>query len=476
MIRAVWRDGLIYAFGGVLARGIGLITLPLLVRSLTPSEYGALELITTIGVLVNLVLPLEISQGLARYWNERTGEDARRRLAGTAWTFTLASQAAFVACCWLGSRPIALALFGDELFAPAVRTGGCAIALNNAFYLLQNQFRWQLRPVGYAKATLFYAFANLVLVVLFVATLDGGLEAVLLAQSISAALACGFCLIGLRNSLALGIARKDLVEMLLFSLPLVPAGIAVFATLYSNRLMLNAESTLQDVGVFALANRLSSIVTLALVGIQAVTPWVYKHHRDSGAPAQLARLLEGFCAVALTACLALGLFASELILFFATPDYLDAAPLVFWLAGAALLAQLYVFTPGIAIGKKTFWQLAITLMSGSAAIILNLALIPRFGLMGATVATLVAATLFFGAWAICSQRLYPLPVRRAPIATGVGLFVLLGLFSPMLDAAMPPGLGRSVIKVAILLAFAGAMVALGLIQWQRLERMLPHRQ
>ena len=49
--------------------------------------------------------------------------------------------------------PIAQALFGDASYARAVRAGGCAIALNGVFYLLQNQFRWELRPRAYAAVS-----------------------------------------------------------------------------------------------------------------------------------------------------------------------------------------------------------------------------------------------------------------------------------------------------------------------------------
>ena len=52
--------------------------------------------------------------------------------------------------CSLAAVQIAQALFGDEAYARAVRAGGCAIALNGVLYLLQNQFRWELRPRAYA--------------------------------------------------------------------------------------------------------------------------------------------------------------------------------------------------------------------------------------------------------------------------------------------------------------------------------------
>jgi O-antigen/teichoic acid export membrane protein len=463
MIRSLWRDGITYAVGTVLARGIGLLTLPLVVHTLTPAEYGALDLITTLGVLVNLVVPLEISQALARFWNERDDGEPRRRLAGTAWTFTLAGHAAFVALCSLAATPIAEALFGDAGYGPAVRAGSCAIAFNNIFCLLQNQFRWELRPRAYAMATFGYALANLGLLAICIWGFGARLEGVLWAQAIAAAGACAFCFAPLRRSFAFGIAREELAAMLRFSLPLVPAGIAIFTSFYINRLMLNALGTLQDVGIFGLASRLAGVVTLVLIGVQAVTPLVYAHHHEPETPVRLARLLEGFSAVALAACLALGLFGAELVLLLATSDYGDAAPLVTWLCVASILAQLYIFTPGIAIAKKTHWQLAITLCSAVTSVSLNALLIPTWGVWGATLATLSAGVVFFGAWSVMSQRLYPLPLRRGPMMAAAGLFVVLGLAVPMLDASLAPGVLRVLTKVSLLLVFVTAVGALGLL-------------
>lgn len=463
MIRAFWRDGIIYATGAVLARAIGLLTLPLVMRSLTPAEYGVLELIVTLGVLVNLVVPLEISQGLARFWNERAAGLPRRRLAGTAWTLTVAGHAAFAVVCSVAATPIAHVLFGDVGYASAVRAGGYAIAFNNIFYLLQNQFRWELRPRAYAVASFGYALLNLCLLAVLVWDLGAGLEGVLWAQTIAAASACAVSFACLRRSFAFGLARDEMAAMLRFSLPLVPAGIAIFTSFYINRLMLNALGTLQDVGLFGFAGRLAGVVTLVLIGLQAITPLVYAHHHEPETPARLARLLEGFSAVALVACLALGLFGAELVLLLATPDYAEAAPLVAWLSAAAILAQLYIFTPGIAIARKTHWQLAITIGSAFTGVALNVLLIPSWGVWGATLATLGAGVAFFGAWAVASQRLYPVPLRHGPIAAAVVIFVLLALAAPLIDAGMAHGIVRVLVKASVLLTFVAALGSLGLV-------------
>jgi O-antigen/teichoic acid export membrane protein len=472
MIGALWRDGAIYAAGSILARGIALLMLPLYTRVLAPADYGALDLIVTCGVLINLVVPLETAQALARFWNERAAGQARRRLAGTAWSFTLAGYALFAAITLPLAEPIAHALLGDVRFSGALRAGLAFIAVNGLFLLLQNQFRWELRPRAYAAVSVLYAMLTLALVAAFALGLGAGLEGVLWAQFAAAALCTLLSLWWLRGTLALGLHRADLAEMLRFSLPLVPAGIAVFASFYINRLMLNALATLDDVGQFGIASRLAGMVTLVLVGIQgALTPLIYAHHHEPETPARLARLFEGFVAVALVACLAIGLFGRELIATFATADYASAAPLLIWLAPAALLAQMYIFAPGIAIAKKTTWQLMITLASAVVGAALNWFLIPIAGPAGSALATLAAAALFFGAWLVASQKLYPLPLRGGALLAATALFVLVALAVPLIDAALGIGPLAWSAKLAVLLAIALAMFPLGLLRVQSLRSL-----
>ncbi|WP_341890089.1 oligosaccharide flippase family protein [Variovorax sp. YR752] len=470
MIGALWRDGAIYAAGAILARGIALLMLPLYTRVLAPADYGALDLIVTCGVLINLVVPLETAQALARFWNEREAGQARRRLAGTAWSFTLAGYALFAAVTLPLAEPIAHALLGDARFSGALRAGLAFIAINGLFLLLQNQFRWELRPRAYAAVSVLYALLTMALVTAFALGLGAGLEGVLWAQFAAAALCTGLSLWWLRGKLSLVLHRADLAEMLRFSLPLVPAGIAVFASFYINRLMLNALATLDDVGQFGIASRLAGMVTLVLVGIQgALTPLIYAHHHEPETPARLARLFEGFVAVALVACLAIGLFGRELIATFATADYASAAPLLMWLAPAALLAQMYIFAPGIAIAKKTSWQLLITLCSALLGAALNWMLIPIAGPAGAALATLAAAALFFGAWLVASQKLYPMPLRGAALAAATALFTLVALAVPALDAALGAGPVAWVAKLALLAVIALSMFPLGLLRAQSLR-------
>ena len=154
----------------------------------------------------------------------------------------------------------------------------------------------------------------------------------------------------------------------------------------------------------------------------------------------------------------------------AAPDYAAAAVLLPWLVPAALLAQMYIFAPGIAIERRTVWQLALSFASAVVSAGLNTWLIPRWGALGAAVATCAAAALFFGLWLVASQRLYPLPLRGGALMASLATYLLLLTAGARLDGLVESAVLRTSLKCLGLLGLAGVLLGLGLIPWRQLLR------
>ncbi len=424
MLKAALRDSLVYGLASVLSKGLAIFLLPLYTRVLSPGDYGAYDLLITLGALANLVVALEIAQGLARYWADAHEPAERRRLASTSLWFSVLMYGLFLLLGLLAAPQLNALLLGDARYLDAFRLGIGFIAVNGIYYLLLNQFRWELRSKAYALASVAYALFTLLFALAFCLWLGMGLVGVMLAQLLAALLAGLLCLWLLRQTFGWQFDAGQLRAMLRFSTPLVPAGLAVFISLYINRFALNHFGSLEDVGHFGIGSRIAGLAALLMLGIQAaLTPLVYQHYRDPQTPGQIARLFSWFMAVALAGCLFLALFARELLMLFATPEFMAGAALVGVLAPSLLLSQMYIFAPGIAIAKKTHWQLWVTLLSAAASVAGNWLLVPLWGIWGAALATLLASLLFFLCWLTLSQRLYPIPYQKFKIALLVVIFI-----------------------------------------------------
>ena len=176
------------------------------------------------------------------------------------------------------------------------------------------------------------------------------------------------------------------------------------------------------------------------------------------------RFVRGRTLTYLTFALGLGavvltLFAEELVALFA-PDYDEAPSAVGPLAfGAIGYGASAVLITGIALARRTLYVAFLATIAGAANIVLNLALIPPFGIVGAALASAggygVLALLYY--WA--AQRVYPTPFEPVKVLTILALAIAVSF------AALLPvdGLAAAAVNVAAIAAFVGAVVATGAI-------------
>jgi O-antigen/teichoic acid export membrane protein len=133
--------------------------------------------------------------------------------------------------------------------------------------------------------------------------------------------------------------------------------------------------------------------------------------------------------------------------------------LAYLLHGAFLLVSI-----GIGIEKRARYYPMITAVAAGTNIVLDLALIPRFGMMGAAWATVAGYLVMAALGGIVSHRLYPIPLE----AGRLGLIMLAAGVSYVLSWLAPAGIGPAIaVKLALFGGFTLALVAGGVLRWPR---------
>lgn len=470
MIESLARHSIIYAGAAIIARGSQVLMLLLLPALLLPADYGALQIIVTIAILANLVMPLEVTQGLARHY-PAASDDEKKAYSSTAWWFTLAAVLVWCVSAFLAAEWLTVMVLGTRVYLRLFELGLVFIALRSIFYFQQNQFRWMFDARGYALVSILFAGCSVLGALGLAMLLDPPVMGAMVGLVAGALVAVALGAMRLRGLFRLVIDSAKLRQMLAFSLPLVPAQLCVFATVHGTRLIVNDAASLHEVGLYTYAGQIAAVASLATIGINAaLTPLIMAHHEDPQTPLLLGRLFEGFVAASICLCLILGLFAPELITMLGAPAYAAAAPLVLVLAPAALLVQMYIFAPGFVVTKKTSLQLLVSVASGCVTVAATYALVDRWGILGAAFGNLIGASVFLGLWLILSQRLYRIGVRWARVALAVAAGAVLG----WLGAGIGSGSYMEVGAKLLLVAAAAAVGAIaGLFPLALIERQLP---
>lgn len=436
MIRQFFQHSLVYGVANLLARGLSLFLIPLYTRVLSPGEYGVLDILSIVGNFVNLFITLEITQGFARLSSDLESDEERCEFASTALWFVVIMYAVFTCIAMLLSEYLAHVIVGSSTWSGVIRLMIVFVAINGVLSVLQSQLRWSLQTRNYAIVSVVVMAVTVCSSVFFVLLLNYGIVGIVVSQILGVVAGAGLSYVLSRSFFKLRFVWRKCKEMLQFSIPLIPSSINVFIALYLDRIAIKQVMTLSDVGLYGVAYRFASVVGLLMIGFNnSLTPLIYNKYKLASTPCEIARIFRYFLMLALSALILIAAFAREILVVFTTDIYYDAWPLMPVIAGGILFSSMYIFMPGMDIGKKTKNISVVNIISGMVNIPLNFALIPLIGTMGAAVATLCSSILMFVLYVNQSQKYYRVPhewlrICLAMISCAVAVVLLLWVQLP----------------------------------------------
>jgi O-antigen/teichoic acid export membrane protein len=368
----------------------------------------------------------------------------------------------------VGTKQLATNIMGQPGLEMAYMIGIGNIWVTSVFYLVQNQLRWELRSRDYAIVSLLMSLTTGGCSVLFVAVFKLGLSGLLIAMVVGTVAATFVGLILLRSSFKLIFNVDHLKDMLGFSVPLVFSGIAVWLSLYVDRILINHFLSIADVGLYGAGYRIASISSLLVIGFQgALTPLVYANYNNESTPRQVEQIFRLFVFMALTACIGLTLFADELMNLLTTSLYQKSASLVVFLTPAIILGSMYIFALGIGIAKKTKILVWINVAGGLLNAALNYVLIPQLGTSGAGIATLLSYAFVFTASMSFSQRHYKVPHNWRVLLSCTVVALLLILFGLKLNSFTKVHFTTNLLVISLFIAVS---IRSNLVKWNEVNQ------
>jgi O-antigen/teichoic acid export membrane protein len=416
----------IYALGQFLTRLASIVMLPVHTRYLTPADYGTIAILDLTATVLAILIGAGIAPALARYHQDATSREEE----GSIWWTGLTLVAVVTALVL-----VPLLLFRDVVAAvtlgPHEPQGGrfVALALVTLWFSVLTQVAlvyFRLRMWSWSNVTLALAglLVNVGLNLYFLVELNWGVTGVLLGNLITMAI---FCVIRLAIVVrACGRFRFDgplSRNLVRFGTPIVLTAVLATAMHQADRYLLRLFVDLETVGVYSLAYQigqgLNSLFLLPFSAVWGVT--MYDIARQADAKLAYARIFEYFVYVVLLLLFGVSLFVEPLLRLFATAEYSAAAPLV------PIICLSFVFynldehfrVPAL-LAKRTMSLVPANALGAAANIVLNLLLIPVFGVMAAAWVSVVTYAIFAGVNLVQGRRIdrYDYPLRRCALVLG----------------------------------------------------------
>ncbi len=164
-----------------------------------------------------------------------------------------------------------------------------------------------------------------------------------------------------------------------------------------DRFLLERYATERELGAYAMANTLVSVVTV-LVTVPFSQVWTvmrFSVMNEDGAVEYYSRVLTYILFVSMFFALCVSAVAGDGLTLFSLKGYWAAAAIIPLLGFAAVLdCASRVLNVGITLRKRTIFAPIVIIVALVVNIGLNLLWIPRYGIMGATVATLASYAVF----------------------------------------------------------------------------------
>jgi O-antigen/teichoic acid export membrane protein len=472
-IKRLVRHSAIYGLGGIVSRILAVLLLPLYTRYLRPSDYGAIETLLALSAVLVTVFRLGISSAFFRFYFDATDEAGRTLVVRTSFWFTMASATLALTLGVIFATQISHVLFGTDHRADLVRASFVGLWAQMNYEQLTSLFRVEERSVSYVIATLANLLVTVAATLVLVVGFDQRALGVIVGNFTGTLVVWAVLLAYRRFQLGLQFDYGLFRRMNHFGLPLVPSALALWAVNFIDRLFLVKLSSVHEVGLYSIGVRVASAIVLLLTAFRTAWPaFAYSIEDDDEARQTYGYVLTYLTFVASWLALALGLLSPWIVHVLTTPAFYPAsrvvAPLAF--SGVAFAGYI-VMAIGVGRARRTQFNWIVTGIGALVNVVLNIVLIPPYGMMGAAIATVAAYVVMFFGMVVNAQMVYRVPYQWRRVATAAGTAVALTVLGKLVHAPLP-------LAIALSAAYPLALLPLGFYlpaERRRLRRLLPAR-
>ncbi|WP_275655692.1 lipopolysaccharide biosynthesis protein [Agaribacterium haliotis] len=434
-----------YALATIVMKASSLLMLPYIAGSLSPEQFGQLELLATFATLISVIAGFALEDSLFRFCGIESSHSKQKMIARAIYRLALKVSLAFFAIGitvspWITA--LAPSLFSAYLLKLIILMLACEA-------LIAVPLAW-LRMNEHVLLYCFICIAKTVIQALLVwqllergRALDGIFEATALS-TVLAATALFFIHINSTGFIAtdnntVNDGYKLDKSVLLYALPIVGSGLLAFFTNGFDRWVLLGNTNLEQIACYAIAAKFALALSIAL---QPYGMWwspirfsIFEKERkeinnkvhSTDSPRRYKntdKYSNCGCIQALLFMLALSLFAPIAIQLLFDSSYHGAIYFVPMMLCIAALKELCEYSNiGCLINKSSTTQFHISLLTTALAIVAMLFLSRHYQVHGVLAALAMAQALRMFLLNHFTQRYtgFSLPVARLTTALGICL-------------------------------------------------------
>jgi len=383
------------ALSQALISSVGIIVLPALTKSYSVEIYGIWAQTNVTVALLTMILALGLGTAVQRFLaGEENREKRRHAFSAMYWTvFTFACLVLLISV--LLRQNLSLLLFASPQYALFVPLTFLWALVNATFSLSASYLVARGKIKMLSAIQLAISLASMTLIITL-ATAGCNLWWVISSLIIAQAF---FMVINLAViSRELGFPKpnfKGMSYFLAFSVPLIPSLLLFWIIDSSDRYFITHLANLSQAGIYSASYNLANITQLFYSPICFILFPILSRFWDQNETSRVRSHLEYsmklFLVLAIPGSVGLYILSQPLLNILTTYEYAVGGVLVFLISLGIILQGIYMINVYmVVVAKQTKWLPLMIAVAALTNIVMNLALIPRVGVIGAAISTLVS--------------------------------------------------------------------------------------
>lgn len=407
-IKNLFKHSTVYAIGSVFQGIAGFILVPIYTRNLAVSDFGKLDLLNTLFLILTSIISLGLPSAYIKVVEQDIDKKAEKnKLASTTFISTLSFSVLILAIFSVFSDNIGTAL---ELKNPMLVN---LVLGSTLFFILGNIGFAFLRADEKSKFFTGTIITRSILIVLlhalFLIQFKQGIQGIFQGTLLAHLATFTILLYPIAKRLTFSFSSSHLKKLLGFGLAIIPSSLAMWAMDLIDRYFITFFLDFEQVGIYSLAYKVGLILTLSLVTpVQLAWPtFSFSIAKEKGSKKTFAQVLTYFVAISTFAAITLSAFGEIIIQILGNKNYLPGAILILPITlSYVFLGIHYIVVAGLHIQNRSKWYPILILVPAIINIALNIYLIPYFGILGAAITTLISFFVLALITIIIVRRVY----------------------------------------------------------------------
>ncbi|MHB1688158.1 MAG: lipopolysaccharide biosynthesis protein [Ignavibacteriaceae bacterium] len=387
-----------YSLGNFFIRSISFLLLPLYSNLISTKEFGNYSLLMSIYVLVSVIYQFGMQAALSKFYIAADTDSKKGKVFSTVINSVLISGVFFTTVIFLFSGEISSAILGTQVYSNLVCLTFITLLADTIAYFGLHLLKTKEEAKKVVILSSVSAISNLLLNIIFVYSMKEGVAGIFYAQLISSIILILLLIPLLKHDYDFHIELTMLKTMFIFALPILISGLFSSAVDVSDRFIINNYLGKDLVGVYSFSYRVALVMNVFVISFR--TAWVphalniynQKKHAEVFGETLIKLISVGGLILLLITLFTGYLFDFRIFgITLLNLQYQSGLVILpFILLGYLFngLASFYSVYP--LVSNKTYHFPIADGIGFVTNLILNLILIPNYGLVGAALATAIA--------------------------------------------------------------------------------------